>query len=85
MRERITAADIDWSALDAAATTLDDATADAARAISAAADARAAEVERLNREGVPLALIARHLGISRQAIDSLLTSYRKRKRDRDHD
>lgn len=84
MRERITAADIDWSALDAAAATLDDATADAARAISAAADARAAEVERLNREGAPLALIARHLGISRQAIDSLLTSYRKRKCDRGH-
>lgn len=78
------ASEIDWSALDAAAAALEATTAAAARAVTAAADARAAEIERLNRrEGASLALIARHLGISRQAIDSVLTSYRKRQRERD--
>lgn len=99
MKEKIRAADIDWRALDDAAAALDaavDARAaimrTASRTISAAADTRAAEIERLNREGVPLALIARHLGISRQAISTTLARYRKRDqrdqgdtaRDRDH-
>lgn len=91
MRTKTRASDIDWTALDAAAAALDDATtaqraamAEASRAVAAAADTRAAEIERLNRrEGASLALIARHLGISRQAVDSLLTSYRKRQRDHD--
>mgnify|MGYP002719229475 CR=1 FL=1 len=84
MREKARASEIDWSALDDAAAALEATTAAAARAMSAAADTRAAEIERLNRrEGASLALIARHLGISRQAVASLLTQWRKRQRDAD--
>ncbi|MDK8602103.1 hypothetical protein QP858_06505 [Trueperella bernardiae] len=92
MRERITAADIDWSALDDAAAALDDATAAresamarASQAVTRAAAARASEIERLETLGVSRAAIANHLGISRQAVSAAVARYRHRRQDGDQD